>query len=143
MVCLRIFNAYGPRQRGGPYSGVITQFIDRLRKGEPIIIHGDGNQTRDFIHVRDVVNALISSMERKEAIGEVINIGSGRSISINELVRTLSELYGEGSVKVRHTPPRKGDIRHSCADIRRAFELLKFKPKVELREGLRELLRRC
>lgn len=139
-TCLRLFNVYGPRQSEGPYSGVITRFINRLRHGKPPIIYGDGNQTRDFVHVKDVVEANMYVLQSSRCAGEAINIGTGKPSTISNLANSLIELSGKSDVKLVHKTPRKGDIRNSYADIRKAEKMLGYKPKITLREGLRKLL---
>ncbi len=139
-VCLRYFNVYGPRQRPGPYSGVISSFVERLSKGEPPIIFGDGTQTRDFVYITDVVEANMLAMAHNPSPGRVFNICMGKPISINELALKLGELTRATSVKPIHGPPRIGDIKHSCGDYNRGKELLGYEPRVTLEEGLRELL---
>lgn len=141
-VALRYFNVYGPRQRPGEYGGVISSFISRALKGLPPIIYGDGEQTRDFVHVRDVVKANLLAASKPRAIGEVFNIASGREISINELARLVLRLAGLRALRPKHGPPRPGDIRRSWADISKARKLLGYEPKVGLEEGIRELLTR-
>lgn len=138
-VILRYFNVYGPRQVYGPYSGVISIFINRLLEGKPPVIFGDGNQVRDFVYVGDVVEANLLAMFSKNAVGGVFNVGSGRCTSINELARLLIELM-DVDVKPVYSDPRPGDIRYSCADISRARMVLGFEPRVELREGLLETI---
>jgi UDP-glucose 4-epimerase len=138
-VVLRLFNVYGPRQGVNDYSGVITRFIDRSRHGLPLIVHGDGSQTRDFVHVSDVIEAVLSSLENEDAEGEVFNIGSGAHTSVLELAKAVSELTGL-NLEVLHDEPRLGDIKHSYADISKAERLLGYRPKLSLREGLRTLL---
>ena len=138
-VVLRLFNVYGPRQSMNDYSGVITNFIDRGKQELPIVIYGDGSQTRDFVNVCDVVEAVLSAMANKAAEDEVFNIGSGKSTSIYELAEAVSELAGLNPQFI-HETPRLGDIKHSHADISKAEELLGYRPKVSLRDGLRALL---
>jgi UDP-glucose 4-epimerase len=137
---LRYFNVYGPRQSYGPYSGVITIFIDRILKGQPPIIFGTGKQSRDFIHVTDVAEANLLAMRSKNATGEIINIGSGKSATINELAKMLLEITGRNYLKPRHTSPRLGDVKDSCADTRKAKRILGFSPRTRLREGLARLI---
>ncbi len=139
-VCLRLFNVYGPRQSSGPYSGVITKFTDRLKRGESPIIYGDGEQTRDFIFTDDVVDACLHAISCKNCVGEAINVGSGMETSINKLARTISSLFGMRKIKPVYTKPRIGEVRRSCADISKAKKLLGLKPKVSLEEGLRKLV---
>ncbi len=136
-VSLRYFNVYGPRMRSGPYAGVIHKFIAAALRGEPLVIHGDGLQTRDFVYVYDVARANLAALESK-ATG-AFNIGTGRSVTISELARMIVELTGSSS-PIHHGPPRPGDIRHSRADITRAENVLGWKPKVRLEEGLLETI---
>ena len=136
-VALRYFNVYGPRQRYGPYSGVITIFINRALRGEPPIIYGDGKQTRDFIYVEDVVEATIKALEKEDVAGEVINVAAGSPVTINRLAELILEIVGIDNLKPIYTVERKGDIKHSFADITKAKSLLGWSPKVNLVEGLR------
>ncbi len=140
-VCLRFFNVYGFRQVGSPYSGVIMKFIDRLKRGEAPIIDGDGEQTRDFVFVGDVVDACLCAMRCKNCVGETINVGSGVETSINRLADALIELFGTGDVKPVFAEPKAGDIRRSYADLSKAERLLGYKPKTSLKEGLTMLLK--
>ena len=138
-VVLRFFNVYGSRQGLNDYSGVITRFIDRARKKEPLIVYGDGLQTRDFVNVHDIVEAILASVNSSGAEGEIVHIGSGRATSINELAKTVLELTGVES-GISYQPPRAGDIKDSYADISKAKRVLGYEPKVSLRDGLRTLL---
>jgi UDP-glucose 4-epimerase len=138
-VVLRLFNVYGPRQGANDYSGVITRFIDRCRQGLPLIVYGDGSQTRDFVHVRDVVEAVLASLENGSTWGEALNIGSSVPISVLELAKTVSELTGS-SFEILYDRSRLGDIKNSYADISKAKNLLGYRPKLSLREGIRALL---
>lgn len=132
-VSLRYFNVYGPRlDPEGPYALVIGRFLKQIQDNEPVTILGDGEQTRDFIHVRDIVRANLLALERPIGDGEVMNIGSGRAVTINE----LADLLGAGE-KVS-LPPRI-EARHSLADITRAKELLGWEPEVAIEDGIREL----
>ncbi|MGQ9514438.1 MAG: SDR family oxidoreductase [Thermoproteota archaeon] len=137
-VSLRFFNIYGPRQTFGPYGGVITNFMERLRRNESLIIYGDGEQTRDFLNVRDAAESLILAMESKKAVGEVFNIGSGKATSINELARMMIRISG-ANVKEVHSAERKWDIRHIYGDISKSKAILGFEPKVSLEQGIKEL----
>ncbi len=139
-VCLRLFNVYGSRQSEGPYSGVITQFVSRLRQGKPPIIYGDGEQTRDFVYVKDVVEACMQALNSQDCVGEVVNIGTGKPTTINELAKVLMRMFGETGVKPEYAPVRAGDIQDSYADISKAEEVLGYKPEVRLKEGLKLLL---
>ena len=138
-VVLRFFNVYGLRQGLNDYSGVITLFIDRAKLKEPLIVYGDGLQTRDFVNVHDIIEAIFASMKSKVAEGEIIHIGSGRATTINELAKTVLELTGAGS-GISYQPSRPGDIKDSYADISKAKKVLGYEPKVSLKDGLSALL---
>jgi len=140
-VCLRFFNVYGSRQVVGPYSGVIMKFIDRLKRGEAPIIYGDGEQTRDFVFVGDVVDACLRAMRCKNCVGERINVGSGVETTVNRLADALIQLFGSHDVKPVYVEPRAGDIRRSYADLSKAERLLGHMPKKSLMQGLTMLLR--
>jgi len=135
-VCLRYFNVYGPHQRFDAYGNVIPIFVFQMLAGERLKIFGDGWQTRDFVHVRDVVEANIRAAAAPGVRG-AFNIGSGSRIAINGLVRKLAEAAGMES-RVDYLPPRAGDVRDSLADIRAAREAFGFQPAVDLDEGLTE-----
>jgi UDP-glucose 4-epimerase len=141
ITVLRPFNVYGPRQRSDQYAGVIASFIKNLVEGSPPLIYGDGQQTRDFIYVEDVVDALILALERDEANGRSFNIATGVPTSINRLASILVELLGAGELLPRYAVARKGDITDSYADIKEASACLGFKPHVPLRKGLSYLLK--
>lgn len=136
-VALRYFNVYGPRQSAGDYSGVISTFLEQAASGEPLTIHGDGTQTRDFVHCSDVVRANILAATTDHS-GEAFNIGTGTQTSINELAQTVCEVL-ETPADTRNISARTGDIRRSCADTRKAREKLGFESTVELQEGLETL----
>jgi UDP-glucose 4-epimerase len=138
-VCLRYFNVYGENQRFDAYGNVIPIFVFKMLRGETLSIFGDGEQTRDFIHVRDVVQANLLAAE-SEGVSGAFNLGSGDRISINELVRRLEEA-GQMKADVVHGAPRDGDVRHSLADIQAARDVLGFAPRVTLEEGLPEYFR--
>lgn len=136
-ACLRYFNVYGPRQDpNSSYAAVIPRFIQRALKGDALEIFGDGEQTRDFTFVKDVVEANILAAE-SDAAG-VFNIGTGERVSINELARLLTKLTGK-DIKPIHREPRTGDIKHSLADISRAKQF-GYNPKYNLEKGLREAI---
>jgi len=139
-IPLRYFNVYGPRQSYGPYSGVITKFIYHLMRGEPPVIHGDGEQTRDFVNVSDIVEANILALERTSVPSDPINIGTGTATSIKDLADLLIDITDRKNLKPVFDQPSAGDIRHSCADISRAKRALGYEPKVPLREGLVKLI---
>jgi len=136
---LRLFNVYGPRQERNPYAGVIVKFQERLRIRCPPIICGDGRQTRDFVHVNDVVEAIVRSLRAGQSKGRTYNIGSGQATSIGRLADLMINISG-AKLKPTYCPPRPGDILHSQADIARAKEELGYEPKVSLDRGLRSLL---
>jgi UDP-glucose 4-epimerase len=133
-VALRYFNVYGPRQSGGQYSGVISAFVDQARNGGPITVEGDGEQTRDFIHVDDVVDANLRAATIDSA-ETAFNVGTGTSVTINELAETVRDIF-DADVPITHVDPRPGDIRHSKADISRARRELDFDPSIQLADGL-------
>lgn len=135
-IALRYFNVYGPNQRFDAYGNVIPIFVFQMLRGEPITIFGDGEQTRDFVNVADVVQANLNAAKACGVSG-AFNIGSATSITINELVRMLLELIPEHG-GVLYGPPRPGDVRHSLADISAARAALGFEPAVSLEEGLVE-----
>lgn len=137
-IALRIFNVYGPGQ-SPEYAGVIVKFVERLRKNEPPIIFGDGEQTRDFIHVHDVAEAFTQALTSDLHGAHALNIASGKPIKIKELAELMIRLR-RLSLKPVHAAPRPGDIKHSYADISKARKLLGWSPKTTLEEGLRMLL---
>ena len=139
-ISLRYFNVYGPRQSANPYSGVIAIFAKQMHKGVRPTIYGDGSQTRDFIHVSDVVRANLQALNATAGAGDAFNIGRGRAITINELVSILAKLIDKPAITPIHTAARAGDIRESYADITRAKETLGFQPKIELKRGLISLV---
>jgi nucleoside-diphosphate-sugar epimerase len=136
-VCLRYFNVYGPRQDpSSPYSGVISIFMDKGVRRQRVTIYGDGEQCRDFIYVDDVVRANLLAAQGKNISGVTINVGTGKSVTVNSLWENIAEL---ASVKgePERASSRPGDIRQSVAEISRAQELLGFEPRYSLEEGLR------
>lgn len=140
VVSVRPFNFYSVRaDPQSPYSGVITKFVSRLREGLPPIIEGDGRQTRDFIHARDVAEMISLVLERDGLGGQVLNCGTGVSTSVLELARKAIEISGR-EVEPQFAPPRVGDIRDSLCDVRRSMDLLGFKARVSLEQGLAELI---
>jgi dTDP-L-rhamnose 4-epimerase len=140
-VALRFFNIYGPRQAlSNPYTGVAAIFSSRLLNGNPPLIFEDGLQSRDFVSVHDIVRALLLAGEREAAVGQALNVGSGRSISVREVAETLAGVLGvelEPEITARY---RVGDIRHCFADISRARAVLGYEPQVTLEGGMRELV---
>lgn len=140
-LCLRYFNVYGPRQVGNSYGGVITKFINRLKHTKPPIIYGDGEQTRDFVYINDVVEADILALNCRHCSGEAINVGTAKPTTINELANLLIEIFGQAPVKPVYATAREGDIQNSHADIRKAERKLGYKPKITLTEGIKMLLK--
>jgi nucleoside-diphosphate-sugar epimerase len=142
-VTTRYFNVFGPRQDpGSPYSGVISLFATALLEGRPPIIHGDGEQTRDFTYIANVVDGVLRACEAPQAAGEVINVATGLRISLNELLRVLNGLVG-GNVQPVYKEPRAGDVRDSQADISKAKTLLGYEPAVSFEDGLKRTLDWC
>jgi nucleoside-diphosphate-sugar epimerase len=136
-VSLRYFNVFGPRQDpSSQYSGVISRFIAALLSGEQPVIYGDGEQSRDFTYIANVVDANLKAAETTKGIGKVINVANGERITLNKLLKEVQELTGKTEVAVDYRAPRAGDVLHSLADITRAREFLGFEPRVGLREGL-------
>ena len=138
-VCLRYFNVYGPRQAESEYSGVITRYLKNLRENRSLVIFGDGKQTRDFVHVQDVVEANTLALKSRGIAGETFNIGTGLATTINQLANTLLEVTNKTRLELKHSESRKGDIKRSVADISKARDKLHYAPKTSLRDGLMEL----
>ncbi|OYR56871.1 nucleoside-diphosphate sugar epimerase [Halorubrum ezzemoulense] len=134
-VALRYFNAYGPRQQGGDYSGVIGIFRDQARASDDLTVEGDGTQTRDFVHVEDIVEANLLAATTEEAAGEAFNVGTGNSISIRELAETIRDVT-DSNAEIVHVDSRSGDINHSEADISKARDVLGFEPTYDVGAGL-------
>jgi nucleoside-diphosphate-sugar epimerase len=140
-VSLRYFNVFGPRQDpGSQYSGVVSRFISSLLSGERPVIYGDGEQSRDFTYIDNVVGANLKAAEASGASGKVINVANGQRITLNQLLAELKDLTGKYDVEAEYLEPRVGDVRHSLADISMARELLGYESKVDLREGLQRTM---
>lgn len=141
-VCLRLFNVYGPRQSlSNPYTGVLAIFLSRLLAGSQPVVYEDGNQTRDFVSVHDVVDAAMLAITHPEADGQVINIASGVPRRIADCAENLAALLGRGDIHPHVSGQfRKGDIRHCTADITKARRLLGYEPRVHWEDGLAELI---
>jgi UDP-glucose 4-epimerase len=137
-IILRIFNVYGPKQSRA-YAGVVIEFIRRVLRREPPIIYGDGEQTRDFIHISDVIDAIMKAMSIERARG-VFNIGSGKAVTINQLAKLILKTLNREDLKPVYAPPRPGDIKHSIADITKSRKILGFEPKISLEEGIKTLI---
>jgi UDP-glucose 4-epimerase len=138
-VCLRYFNVYGPSQRFDAYGNVIPIFVFNILRGAPVTVFGDGEQTRDFVNVRDVVRANIGAGLARGVSGP-FNIASATSVSINRLLQHIEQAIGVRA-RVEHQPPRLGDVRDSLADITSAERAFGYKPAVGLEEGLAEYVR--
>jgi UDP-glucose 4-epimerase len=138
-VSLRFFNVYGPKNENSPYSGVITKFLRKAKDGKALTVEGDGEQTRDFIHVSDIAQALALALEAKDVGGEVFNVCTGQPTSINNLVDALS-VVTQRDLDAVHGPPRIGDIRFSYGDASKASIRLGFNANVTLQEGLAHLV---
>lgn len=140
-VSLRYFNVFGPRQDpGSQYSGVVSRFISALWNGERPVIYGDGEQSRDFTYIDNVVAANLNAASAPKAAGKVINVANGQRVTLNELLGELKQLTGKTDVTAEYRDPRVGDVRHSLADITMARELLGYESKVNLRDGLQRTL---
>jgi UDP-glucose 4-epimerase len=137
-VCLRYFNVYGIRQRFDAYGNVIPIFAERMLRNESLTIYGDGEQTRDFVNVGDVVSANLAAATSETAAG-AFNIGSSTRISINELVRKMQQHHGR-TASVVHGPERAGDVRHSLADVTQATRAFGYAARVEIDSGLAQYL---
>ena len=137
-VTTRYFNVFGPRQDpGSPYSGVISLFIKALSEGTQPVIYGDGEQTRDFTYVTNVVDGVLRAAETPGVGGEVFNVATNNRTSLNQLLATLKKIFGS-NVEPIYREPRAGDVRDSQADISKAQQMLGYQPTVGLEEGLRK-----
>lgn len=137
-VSLRYFNVFGPRQDpGSQYSGVISRFIDASLNGTQPTIYGDGEQSRDFTYISNVVDANLTAAESHSAVGHVINIANGERVTINEVFEKVKKLTGQTDLKADYAAYRAGDVRDSLADLSLAKSLLGYRPKVGLEDGLR------
>jgi len=140
-VVVRPFNAFGPRSHHEGDSGeVIPKFLLRCLAGRPMIAFGDGTQARDFTYVSDTAAGIILAGEEPRAVGQTINLGSGREVSINDLARQVASVVGRPNAAVEHDQPRPGDVLRLCADISRAHSLLGYSARTSLEDGLRKLV---
>ena len=140
-VALRFFNVYGPGQAlSNPYTGVAAIFASRLLNAKAPMIFEDGRQSRDFTHVSDIVQGIVSALESEAAVGHAVNLGTGRATSVDDVARVLANGMGVDIEPVRNDHYRAGDIRHCFADPSRARELLRFEAKVGFEEGMAELV---
>jgi nucleoside-diphosphate-sugar epimerase len=142
-VTTRYFNVFGPRQDpGSPYSGVISLFSTALLEGRQPVIYGDGEQTRDFTYVANVVDGVLRACETPGIGGEMMNVATGGRISLNDLLQTMNKILGT-KIQAIYKEPRAGDVKDSQADITKAKRLLGYTPLVDLEEGLRRTLDWC
>jgi len=136
-VVLRYFNVFGPRQNPhSQYAAAIALFLSAIADDRPIDVYGDGEQSRDFTYVGNVVDATIRASEADGANGEIVNVAAGAPASVNQVAETIGAILGK-PVRKRHLPPRAGDIRDSWADLGKAERLLGYRPQIGLEEGLR------
>ena len=136
---IRYFNVFGPRQRDSPYSGVIAIWLGRILRNEDLLIYGDGEQSRDFTYVKDVIQGNLLIAEH-DIPGEIINIACGNPIKLTDLAKLLLKLTGKENLRIKYTDPRPGDIKHSYGDISKANKLLGFEAKYTQEDGLRDYL---
>ncbi len=137
---VRPFNNYGPRQNAeGSLAAIIPATARRIKEGGMPMVEGDGEQTRDFIYVTDTVRGLIAAYEKEESRGKIINLGSGKDISINSLLQGICD-YMNYTGEWEHRPARTSDVRNLCADSKRAKELLGFEPEIDFKEGIKMTL---
>ena len=144
VTSFRMFNVYGERQSlENPYQGVVSIFISNVLDDEPITIHSDGEQSRDFVHIRDVVDAWMAALDAEAADGEVFNLGTGVRRSVNDLVDVTLAAFerSRATYPVQYSPLRPGDQRHMAADIAKAQRALNWHPRVRFAEGLEETVR--
>jgi len=139
-ISLRYFNVFGPQQDPtSQYAAAIPAFVTAILQDEPPTIYGDGQQSRDFTYVDNVVEANLLAARAKKTAGEVINIACGKAITVNEIIDMINEIVGK-NVKPIYAAPRPGDVKHSLADISLAKKLIAFKPKVSFRDGLQKAI---
>ena len=135
-ISLRYFNVFGPHQDPeSQYAAAIPAFVSAILKGEQPLIYGDGEQTRDFTHIDNVVEANMLAAAAKTTRGQVINVACGQSVTINQVINTINKLLGT-DLKPRYTPPRAGDVMHSLADVTLAREVIGFEPHLMFEDGL-------
>jgi len=140
-ICLRYFNVFGPRQNpSSQYSGVISRFVDALMTDKTPVIYGDGETSRDFTYISNVVDANIKAAQTNKGIGEVMNAANGERTSLNELLEVLKKITDKELVTAEYQPERRGDVKHSQADNTRAVELLGYENLIGLEEGLQNTI---
>ncbi len=136
-ISLRYFNVFGPQQDpASQYAAAIPAFVTAILKDEPPTIYGDGEQSRDFTYIDNIVDANLLAARAKRTQGEVVNIACGQAVTVNEIIDMINNLLGK-NVKPQYADPRPGDVKHSLADITAAKNLIDFKPKVSFNDGLR------
>lgn len=140
VTCLRLFNIFGFQNSKDSYSGVITKFIDRVKSDKNPIIFGDGNQIRDFIYINDVINIISKTIENKNTIGEIFNVGTGNPTKIVNLSETIIKIFDKKLIS-EFEPSKIGDIRESYADINKLKNILGYVPKYSLEQGLTHLIK--
>jgi UDP-glucose 4-epimerase len=141
-VSLRIFNAYGPGQHlPASHPPVVPHYLKQAQRGGTLVVHGDGTQTRDFVYVDDVISGMVAAATAPNVDGLVINIGSGKETSINELIRCVQEVTGSNA-EVIHNPKTSGGVSRLCADLTLASQKLNYRPSISLIDGLRLTLKR-
>ena len=139
-VVLRYFNVFGPRQSPySQYAAMVPLFITAVARGEPVTIFGDGEQSRDFTYVENVVDATLRASEAEGASGRIFNVAAGSPATVNAVADTIGRILGK-PVERRHEPPRPGDIRDSWADVGEAERVLGYRPSIDLEEGLRRTI---
>jgi len=139
-VIIRPFNAFGPRcHHEGDSGEVIPKFMLRCMAGRPLVVFGAGEQTRDFTYVDDTAAGIIAAASVDAAIGETINLGNGREVTINNLAATVASVVGLNQAEIEYRPDRPGDVGRLCADMKKAGQLLNFQPTISLRDGLQRL----
>jgi len=135
-VCVRYFNVFGPRQDPtSQYSGVLSRFMLAVIEGQPLVVYGDGEQSRDFTFIENIVNETLRACEAKGASGMVFNGGTGARITLNQVLKLLEKATGK-KIQAKYDPPRTGDIRDSQADVSLALKVLGYEPRVHFEEGL-------
>ena len=140
VICLRYFNVFGPKQNpNSEYAAVVPKFITAVLKGQGPTIFGDGNQTRDFVHVDNVVQANLLAAASKEGLGEVFNIASGQEISLNQLLEKIQKVKKK-EIMPKYQEPQRGDIRRSKADISKAIKILGYDPDISVEDGLSQTI---
>ncbi len=138
VTVVRPFNTYGPREHfEGPYGEVIPKFVVRALNDAPLVIFGDGTQTRDFTDVSDTVRGLIAAGESDALVGDVVNIARGQEVNIRDLAQIVLDTLPESKSNIEHQAPRPGDVMRHYADISKAQRVLGFEPKIEIREGVK------